>query len=146
MSRLIGLIGHAGAGKDTIAECLAAHRGIERLAFANKLKEVIAKLFDVPLTAFHDRHAKNEVHPNLSCGYLMAKFNPIELSETFDGILNDVGVERATSEQYDHASERDVAALLEKCAIRFENNGTIADLHNKVLEAFPPISAAIHVG
>lgn len=38
---LIGLVGRKRAGKDTVAEALGRHGGYHRLAFADRLKEVV---------------------------------------------------------------------------------------------------------
>lgn len=62
---LIGITGCAGAGKDTIANRLCASHGFTRLAFADRLKEIVALVFDVPVMHFHDRDLKNANHPNL---------------------------------------------------------------------------------
>jgi hypothetical protein len=44
---LIGLNGYKGVGKDTVGKILAEQYGYERLAFADKMKEAIAALFDI---------------------------------------------------------------------------------------------------
>jgi len=43
VKRLIGLTGHKGAGKDSVAEILARH-GYERMAFADPLKQIAAAI------------------------------------------------------------------------------------------------------
>lgn len=65
MSKLIGLVGHAGAGKDTIASRMVSSHGFTQLSFALKLKEIVSEIFDVPMNHFEDRHLKNAMHPNL---------------------------------------------------------------------------------
>lgn len=45
---IIGLAGKAQAGKDTIGKYLVEQHKFERLAFADKLKEAVAALFDIP--------------------------------------------------------------------------------------------------
>ena len=44
MSRLIGLTGYAGSGKDTVAETLILHFGFVGLSFADALKELAVRL------------------------------------------------------------------------------------------------------
>ena len=44
---LIGLAGYAGCGKDTIAAKLVEDYGFERLAFADKLKEIAAQALHI---------------------------------------------------------------------------------------------------
>lgn len=45
---LIGLSGRAQAGKDTVANHLVEYYGFRRIAFADKLKDAYAALFDIP--------------------------------------------------------------------------------------------------
>lgn len=71
---LIGLVGHAGAGKDTVAEYMVEKFGFKQISFAEKLKQVISDVFDVPLHHFNDRHLKNAIHPNLHCNKIEEKF------------------------------------------------------------------------
>ena len=40
MSQLIGLVGYAGAGKDTVGSILLENHGFQRRAFADKLREL----------------------------------------------------------------------------------------------------------
>lgn len=40
MTPLLGLLGYAGAGKDTVAEFLVDHHGYTRVAFADPLKQL----------------------------------------------------------------------------------------------------------
>lgn len=88
MSVLLGLVGRAGSGKDTIAEQLILNHNFVRVAFADKLKEIISDAFDIPLHYFNDRDKKNEPHPNICQRYLMEKFGGIhELSDWFGGVV-----------------------------------------------------------
>lgn len=63
--RLVGVTGHANAGKDTFSDALVANSGFIKLEFAGKLKEILSDLYDIPLYWFYDRHLKNAPHPNL---------------------------------------------------------------------------------
>lgn len=63
--QLIGITGHANAGKDTFADELVTHHDFVKMEFARKLKEIISDLYDVPLSDFYDRTLKNTPHPNL---------------------------------------------------------------------------------
>src|SRR5262249_7886745 len=59
---IIGLTGNKGVGKDTAGAFLVQHCGFERAAFADKLKEAVAALFDFPLEwvdEFKDNHGKS---------------------------------------------------------------------------------------
>ena len=79
MSKILGLVGYAGAGKDTVADhLLDCFPGLVRVSFAGKLKEIISGIFDVPLAHFEDRKLKNAGHPNFSKWFLIKKFGSME--------------------------------------------------------------------
>ena len=62
---LIGITGHAGAGKDTVAEfLLATYANHYRYAFADPLKEAAAVAFGIPLQWFNSTSLKEVPHPN----------------------------------------------------------------------------------
>lgn len=86
MKNIIGISGHAGAGKDTFASVLVERYGFVRMAFADKLKEIISDAYDVPVEFFNDRVLKNEVHPNLCGEYITRKFTSSELVNWYAGI------------------------------------------------------------
>lgn len=48
---IIGLTGYKGSGKDTVGQYLVDAYGYERIAFADKLKQAVAALFNVSLDA-----------------------------------------------------------------------------------------------
>lgn len=65
---VVGLVGRKMSGKDTFCNFLREEADTKtkfiRMAFADRIKEVCAKLFAFPDTsAFHDQHAKECVHP-----------------------------------------------------------------------------------
>ncbi|OMG87985.1 hypothetical protein [Achromobacter xylosoxidans] len=55
---LVGLAGHAGAGKDTCADILASAHGFARLAFADAVRAELAAAFGVDLRLFSNRSTK----------------------------------------------------------------------------------------
>lgn len=56
---IIGLIGLAGSGKDTVADLIIKSEGrYGRFAFADKLKEFSAYAFDIDIEKFHDQELK----------------------------------------------------------------------------------------
>lgn len=59
--KIILLSGFAGAGKDTFAEVLCQHKGFTRFAFADPIKETIAKQFHVPLEWLHSPLGKQKI-------------------------------------------------------------------------------------
>lgn len=54
MKRLIMICGAKGVGKDTVAKYFINNHGYERLAFADKLKDVCSLLFDIDREIFDD--------------------------------------------------------------------------------------------
>lgn len=59
--QLIGISGHAGVGKDTVAEYLAEkYENVYGEAFAEPLKRACAAAFGLPLEHFHDREWKEQ--------------------------------------------------------------------------------------
>lgn len=63
MTKLIGLTGPAGCGKDTIGERLMAVHGFAPMAFANPLRLAAAEAFGIDYWEFTDRVLKDQVHP-----------------------------------------------------------------------------------
>ena len=61
---IIGLVGHAGAGKDTAAEYLVEHFGFSAVSFAAPLKNMLEALFEdagVDHAWLHEPHLKGEL-------------------------------------------------------------------------------------
>lgn len=58
---LIGLTGHANAGKDTVAQLLSIHTGAARFAFADGVYQEVARAFDVSSTAVLGLRATKEI-------------------------------------------------------------------------------------
>lgn len=67
---LIGLTGHPGAGKDTVADLLVEKRpAIARAAFADALKVEVAAAFGVSVSLFHDAAIKEVPQTSLAPKY-----------------------------------------------------------------------------
>lgn len=56
---IVGLIGYAGAGKDTVADIMMKNADFFRVAFADKIKAILSELYSVPIDVFNDRVLKN---------------------------------------------------------------------------------------
>ncbi|MGY6273493.1 hypothetical protein ACXIUT_27815 [Achromobacter denitrificans] len=56
--RVVGLVGRAGAGKDTCAAILAETRGFARVAFADALRDEVVQAFSVDPFVLSDRMLK----------------------------------------------------------------------------------------
>lgn len=61
MSRLIGIAGKAGSGKDTAGAHLVKHHGFEQYAFANPIRAMLAALGAFPASDLIDRDTKEVV-------------------------------------------------------------------------------------
>ena len=59
LHHLIALTGHAGAGKDTVADLLVAHARFRKLAFADALRGEISHAFNLTLDDFTNQNLKN---------------------------------------------------------------------------------------
>jgi len=64
----IGLTGLAGAGKDTVADCLVTHAGFSKIAFADRLRLEVAGAFRLGAQAqiLVDRASKEKPNPLLA--------------------------------------------------------------------------------
>lgn len=60
MSRIIGLAGNVGAGKDTVADALARDGKFVKLAFADALKRELIEAFDCDPAFFNNRVMKEQ--------------------------------------------------------------------------------------
>ena len=60
---IIGLVGRAGAGKDTVASILAESQGHIRIAFADALRQEIAHSFKIDMRVMDDRYEKERISP-----------------------------------------------------------------------------------
>lgn len=59
LHHLIALTGHAGVGKDTVADLLVAHARFRKLAFADALRGEISHAFDLSLDDLTNPNLKN---------------------------------------------------------------------------------------
>lgn len=62
-NRLVGLVGRAGAGKDTLALALVQRHGFTRRAFADPLKAAVSAITGWPLVALENRDFKEREDP-----------------------------------------------------------------------------------
>jgi hypothetical protein len=71
--KIIGIAGQKGAGKDTVADFFVQSEKFTKLAFADSLKELCSRLFDIPIDSFNDRKIKDtefDVAPALTLARL----------------------------------------------------------------------------
>ena len=60
-TKLIGIAGRAGAGKDVVASALIASEGFKKVSFADAIKDGCAVMFGVDRALFDDRERKEQV-------------------------------------------------------------------------------------
>lgn len=92
--KLIGICGHAGSGKDTVADYIRhAHDDTWKLAFAKPLKEAAAKLFGIPLDAFTETDWKevSDAYWNLTPRQVAQFFGTEMVRETAGKLLPGIG-------------------------------------------------------
>lgn len=71
---IIGLTGKRLSGKDTAGKYLVENHGFERIAFADKLKEGVAALFDITASQVNDMKTENNVF--VAIGYKNRPIHP----------------------------------------------------------------------
>ena len=63
---IIGLVGRAGAGKDTVASILSESHGHIRIAFADALRLEIANSFKIDSRVMDDRYEKEKINEHIT--------------------------------------------------------------------------------
>lgn len=92
--KLIGICGHAGSGKDTVADYIRhAHDDTWKLAFAKPLKIAAAILFGIPLDAFTETDWKEvpDVYWNLTPRAAAQFFGTEMVRETAGKLIPGIG-------------------------------------------------------
>lgn len=92
--KLIGIHGHAGSGKDTVADYIRFTReNTWKIPFARALKEACVRLFGMPLESFHELELKEAVHPywNISPRQAAQFFGTEMVRETLPRLLPTIG-------------------------------------------------------
>lgn len=65
LTKLIGLYGQMGSGKDTAADFIQMDYNVKRMAFADPLKEMMCSLLSINRATLEDRAFKEKPHPLL---------------------------------------------------------------------------------
>ena len=60
---IIGIIGKKGTGKTECSRVLIEKYNFEKISFADKLKEAVSLIWDIPLSNFHNSEFKEKVDP-----------------------------------------------------------------------------------
>ena len=92
--KLIGICGHAGAGKDTVADYIRhKYDNTWKLPFARPLKTAAAALFGIPEEAFHDSELKELPDPywTVSPRQIAQFFGTEMVRETIGKLLPGIG-------------------------------------------------------
>lgn len=109
---LIGLLGQAKSGKDTIATYLKENHGFHQLAFADKLKSVTKDLFGLSISQVYSQEGKMEmifrygktprtllqevgtalrnVHPSIWIDYVISEYVTRYLTTNRHVVISDV--------------------------------------------------------
>ena len=62
---IISISGRANSGKDTLADVLVSRHGFTKISFADPLRELCSKVFDIPMNWFLDRDKKDSEMPSI---------------------------------------------------------------------------------
>lgn len=92
--KLIGIHGHAGTGKDTVADYIREkYDNTWKLPFAGPLKEACAAMFGVMIDEFYDHKVKELTHPawGISPRQMAQFFGTEMVRETIGKLLPNVG-------------------------------------------------------
>jgi len=94
---LVGMIGRAGSGKDTVADYLCDKFSFSKLAFADPLKKAVQVVFDIPDDFMFDREKREMELPHWP-GWSTRKFLQFVGTELFrNQVDQDVWVKNAVS-------------------------------------------------
>jgi len=92
--KLIGICGHAGAGKDTVGNYLRErHDNTYKLAFADALKQAVRQMFGVDEDALYETHLKEIPDPfwGVSPRQMAQFFGTEMVRETIGKLIPEVG-------------------------------------------------------
>lgn len=91
---LIGLLGRSRSGKGMIAAYLVERYGFVRLAYADKVKEILAGAYQVPLSYFYDDACRCRPHPNLRGEFIAERFD-VNLLRWYESMLDELSPKSA---------------------------------------------------
>jgi len=60
---IVGIIGKKGSGKSECSKVLVNKHGFRKISFADKLKEVVSELWDIPIKELYDPSKKETFDP-----------------------------------------------------------------------------------
>lgn len=87
---IIGLTGHLGSGKDTVADYLVDHYGFKKVGFSDQLYEAVEALFDID----HAAALQYKNDQNITVGlYNDAALEPLLVEYSFREFLQRFGTE-----------------------------------------------------
>ena len=122
LSKVIGITGKAGAGKDTVAAIIKAYlhaygHKAKRYSFADPLKRGCAELFGIPVEEFYDRDLKDTPHPvwGVSRRSLLIMVGTDHLRDQFD---QEIWIKRANQELSKNESSNTFTIVPD---VRFDN-------------------------
>ena len=92
-TRVIGLNGPIGCGKDTLADVMIAEHGFVRMSFADALRAAASIIYHIPMDYFLDRNLKEEPLPHMN-GMSPRKVLQLMGTEVCRGIREDIWARR----------------------------------------------------
>lgn len=132
---LIGLLGQAQSGKDSIADYLCAHHAFYKFSFAYKLKEACTEIFDLTWKQVDTAEGKATIDPryDLTPRTLLQKVG-VGMREIYPNIWIDRLFNSLRGNQFINKVITDVRFLNEVKAIK-ERNGIIIRLVREDFQA-----------
>lgn len=122
MTLILGLMGAAGSGKSTVAQYLAERYGAKRYSFADPLKELVMRSFDLSREQCYGTQAQKEaVDPryNVSPRWLLQRIGTEGARATFgDNFWTDALLRKISADGPAFAVVEDARFVNEAVAIR----------------------------
>lgn len=126
---IFGLLGPAGSGKSTVADYTVKHYGAKQYAFADPLKEIVGKAFDLSYKQLYGSQSDKEtVDPryNVSPRWLFQRIGTQGIREVFGpDVWANLTIDRIKKDGVELAVISDV---------RFRNEATITTLNGRVIK------------
>lgn len=124
MIKLVGIHGHAGSGKDTVADHLVECFDFASLAFADPLKEAAARMFGLRIHDFYEEERKEKkndfwgVSPREIAQFFGTEMVRNQIRKLIPGVGEDFWIKRLQLEAHKSLGEENVIVIPD---VRFQN-------------------------